>query len=44
MNPKAFDVQQLLHQANLKLDRRALQLQAAAEVSRATRAFWIPTN
>jgi PAS domain S-box-containing protein len=28
-------VQQLLHQANLKLDRRALQLQAAAEVSRA---------
>ena len=28
-------MQQLLHQANLKLDRRALQLQAAAEVSRA---------
>lgn len=28
--------QQLLQQANLKLDRRALQLQAAAEVSRAT--------
>ena len=28
--------QQLLQQANLRLDRRALQLQAAAEVSRAT--------
>jgi len=35
-------VQQLLHQANLKLDRRALQLQAAAEVSRATGSILDP--
>ncbi|MCX6029324.1 MAG: PAS domain-containing protein [Chloroflexi bacterium] len=33
---------QLLHQANLKLDRRALQLQAAAEVSRATGSILEP--
>ena len=32
----------LLHQANLKLDRRALQLQAAAEVSRATGSILDP--
>ncbi len=44
MNPKAFDVQQLLHQANLKLDRRALQLQAAAEVSRATSSILDPNE
>ena len=35
-------VQQLLHQANLKLDRRALLLQAAAEVSRATGSILDP--
>jgi|GEM_PF-721483 len=34
--------QQLLHQANLKLDRRAIQLQAAAEVSRATGSILEP--
>jgi PAS domain S-box-containing protein len=33
---------QLLHQANLKLDRRALQLQAAADVSRATGSILDP--
>ncbi len=35
-------VQQLLRQAYLKLDRRALQLQAAAEVSRATGSILDP--
>ncbi|MCX7707373.1 MAG: PAS domain-containing protein, partial [Anaerolineae bacterium] len=35
-------VQQLLYQANLKLDRRALLLQAAAEVSRATGSILDP--
>jgi PAS domain S-box-containing protein len=34
--------QQLLQQANAKLDRRALQLQAAAEVSRATGSILDP--
>ena len=34
---KLIEIQtQLLRQANLKLDRRVVQLQAAAEVSRAT--------
>lgn len=44
MNPEAIEVQQLLHQANLKLDRRALQLQAAAEVSRATSSILDPNE
>ena len=40
---KLIEIQtQLLHQANLKLDRRALQLQAAAEVSRATGSILDP--
>lgn len=39
---EATEVQQLLHQANLKLDRRALHLQAAAEVSRATSSILEP--
>ena len=40
---KLLEIQtQLLHQANLKLDRRALQLQAAAEVSRATGSILDP--
>ena len=38
----AEQVLQLLHQANLKLDRRALLLQAAAEVSRATGSILDP--
>lgn len=41
---EAEQVQQLLHQANLKLDRRALQLQAAAEVSRATSSILDPNE
>ncbi len=41
---EAAQVQQLLHQANLKLDRRALQLQAAAEVSRATSSILDPNE
>lgn len=40
--PEADLVQQLLHQARLKLDRRALLLQAAAEVSRATGSILDP--
>ena len=40
---KLIEIQtQLLHQANVKLDRRALQLQAAAEVSRATGSILDP--
>jgi PAS domain S-box-containing protein len=40
---KLIEIQtQLLHQASLKLDRRALQLQAAAEVSRATGSILDP--
>ncbi len=38
----AIDVAQLLQQANLKLERAALQLQAAAEVSRATGSILDP--
>ncbi len=40
----ANQVEQLLHQANLKLDRRALLLQAAAEVSRATGSILDPDD
>lgn len=40
--PETDLVQQLLYQANLKLDRRALLLQAAAEVSRATGSILDP--
>ncbi len=39
---EATQVEQLLHQANLKLDRRALLLQAAAEVSRVTGSILDP--
>ncbi len=39
---KLIETQRLLHQANLKLDHRALQLQAAAEVSRATSSILDP--
>ena len=40
---KLIEIQtQLLRQANLKLDRRAIQLQAAAEVSRATGSILDP--
>ena len=40
---KLIEIQtQLLRQANLKLDRRAVQLQAAAEVSRATGSILDP--
>ncbi len=37
-------MQELLYQANLKLDRRALQLQAAAEVSRVTGSILDPNE
>ncbi len=40
--PETDQVQQLLRQAHLKLDRRALLLQAAAEVSRATGSILDP--
>ena len=39
---KLIEIQTQLLQANLKLDRRALQLQAAAEVSRATGSILDP--